>query len=389
MSMALVLSATAPRRADGADEQTTARLEVRALPSCTTREELIARVTARSRRISFTETGANLPEVRATIERGAPPGKVIGEMELVRPDGRHASRRITAPSCAEATDALALVIALTLDPTGVAVAESSAATGAPAPTSAPRATGATTSTSAPHATGSASATAPSSAPSSTAPSSNAPRAAAPAPPTPTEEPRARAADDALAAPPAPAVVRVAEPPPVPIVTRLRYGADVAGQMVSGPAPDAMWGVSIAAGVYWDRNALWSPALILSLMHTWSGNLAEAGSTAAFTLDAVTLDACPTRLQLAIAEARICATASAGRLFAEGSDTFSPASAARLVASAGGAASIGLEFGAFELSGRFGAGASLDRPSYQFVPEVFHRVAAVTLTASFGVGIRFP
>jgi hypothetical protein len=359
MSMALVLSMAAARRAEAADEQSIARLEVRALPSCTTREELVARVTARSRRISFVDTVDDIPTVRATIEAGAAPGSVIGEMEMVRSDGRRASRRITARSCAEATDALALVIALTLDPTGVAATESS--------------TGASTARGAP---------------TSVSPAAAAPAAAAPATATAAPTERPRAAEDALAAPPAPAVIRATEPP-VPIVTRLRFGAGAAAQMVSGPAPAAMWGVAIDAGAYWDRNALWSPALVLSAMHTWSGNLQELGSVAAFTLDAVELDACPTRLTVSIAEARVCATASAGRLMAEGSDTFSPASASRLVATAGGAASIELDFDRFEVSGGFGAAASLIRHSFQFAPMVFHRVAPVTLTASLGLGVRFP
>jgi hypothetical protein len=324
-------------------------------------------VTARSRRINFSDDAANVPVVRAAIgpsaDRGATASAVIGEMELVRPDGRRAMRRISARSCADATDALGLVIALTLDPAAIAPVES--------PNQGPSTT-----------TARAAAATPRTAPALQTATATATGAA------PPETPRRR---QQVPAAQAPAAVAAAEAPVtvVPILAPLRFALGVGGQMVSGPAPDALWGVSIEAAAYWDRNALWSPALIVSAMHTATGDLVESGGTAAFTLDAVTVDACPSRLTVAGADARLCATASAGRLLAEGSDTFSPASVTRLVAAAGGAASLDLGLGRFQLSARFGAAASLVRDAFQFAPLVFHRVASVTLTASLGVGLRFP
>src|SRR6476660_7034516 len=91
-----------------------ARLDVDAQPGCSTRDELIARVAARSVRIRFVTDGAGVPMMTARIEAG-PKGAVVAELTVVEPDGRRFSRQLEAPSCAAATDALALVVAITLD----------------------------------------------------------------------------------------------------------------------------------------------------------------------------------------------------------------------------------------------------------------------------------
>ena len=96
-----------------------ARLDVDASPSCSTRDELIARVAARSTRIQFVNDAAGVPALTARIEVGAR-GVVIADLTVVEPDGRKFARRLEAPSCAAATDALALVVAITLDPSAAA-----------------------------------------------------------------------------------------------------------------------------------------------------------------------------------------------------------------------------------------------------------------------------
>jgi hypothetical protein len=58
--------------------------------------------------------------------------------------------------------------------------------------------------------------------------------------------------------------------------------------------------------------------------------------------------------------------------------------------AGGTARLGMVLGGrVELRARFGAGATLWRDAFQFSPNVFHRVASVTLVGDVGVGVRFP
>ncbi|HSY38263.1 MAG TPA: hypothetical protein VLA79_02010 [Polyangia bacterium] len=355
-----------------------ARLEVQALPDCTTREEVAARVAARSRRIHFDDEQATGPTVRAVIAHG--PHGAVGELVIVQPDGRTSSRRLSAASCAEATDAIALIIALTLDPTSVS-------TSAPAPAAAGR-PGVTAPPLSP----------PQSGPTPPQPAANAPppsvaEAAPTRPPGPARSPENPPTPERQA-PPSPSAGRgptvVSSPAAPPVVTQSRFGGGATGQAIFGLAPGALPGLGVYLIAALDREALWSPALVVTGTHAWSNGLVETGGTAAFTLDALTLDACPLRLHLAPAEARACGTALYGRLGASGSHTYSQTTASRPFAAAGGALLVSLELGRlFELSGRFGASASLIRDSFAFTPAVFHRTAAVTMAAGLGLGVRFP
>jgi hypothetical protein len=325
-------------------ELAVARLEVTARAECATREELVARVAARSRRIRFVEEAGVEPAVHASIE-AAPRGGAVGALEITGAQGTTALRRISGPSCAQVTDALALIITLTLDPTAAIEPAPPAPVPAPPPAPAP----------------------------------------APAPPPPPPPPPA-------VAPPVPAEsAQPAEPPrAVPRAARVRFGAGAAAELVFGAAPRALPGFSLHALAALDRDGLWSPALILWGTHAWTDSLVEPGGTASFTLDAATLDACALRLRLAPVEARACATGMVGRLVASGSNTYVPASAARPYAAAGGALLVAVDVGSFfVVAGRFGAGASLVRDSFEFSPAVFHRTAAVTLAGSLGMGVRFP
>ena len=324
---------------------TPARLEVEALPSCSTRDELVARIVARSTRIRFVNEGAGVPELTARIEVGAK-GVVVAELRVVEPDGRKFQRRIEAPSCAAATDALALVVAITLDPSatmGDVAAGGAGSDGRSAPSEAPPP---------PHA-------------------SDAPPAEAPPPPPPRSD---------VETLPGEAVG--------PGTYRLTPGVFV--EAVAGPAPVAMPGPGAEIQAAYDRASILSPALALTFAHLWSGPLREGGGTARFTLDWIGLDACPIRLTVLRFEARACAAAAVGRLAAEGSNTYEPRSVARAFATAGATARLALLLPwRLELRGRLGAGATLWRDAFQFTPEVFHRAASATLVGDVGLGVRFP
>ncbi len=366
----LLVSVTGVAAAAGEPATANAQLVVHAIPDCTTREELAARVAARSRRIHFDDDAPG-PTLRAIIAPG-PRGGAVGELQITEPNGRSSTRRISAPSCAEATDAIALIIALTLDPTSAPSATPaphtapSAAPPAPAPAATPPAASAPAPARAGEAPGS----------SPTAPRPESSRARAPAPVVP---PPAVEANDIVVAPPVP-----------PVAARSRFGGGVAGEVVSGPGPEPLPGFGVYLVAALDRDALWSPAAILRGTHAWANGLIESGGTAAFTLDAVTLDACLLRLAASAFEARACATGLYGRLAASGSETYSPTTASRPYAAAGGALALSAAIGRLlEISGRLGGGASLVRDSFAFSPTVFHRTAAVTFSASLGIGVRFP
>ncbi len=316
-----------------------------ALPACSTRDELIARVAARSSRIRFVGDGAGIPVLTARIEV-APRGVVVADLKVLEPDGRRFQRRIEAPSCAAATDALALVVAITLDP--------SAATG--------DATGAT--------------------------GTDARSGVTDATPAPPAEPSPAAS---LAPPPpvGPETELVRETPAT-AAEGYRFTAAILAEAVAGPAPEVVPGPAIEIQAAFDRASILSPALALTFAHLWSDALNEDGGTAGFTLDLVGLDACPVRLGLSRLEARVCAAGQVGRLAAQGSNTYDPRSVSRPFATAGGTVRFAILLPwRIEVRARFGVGATLWRDAFEFTPEVFHRVASVTLVGDVGIGVRFP
>jgi hypothetical protein len=99
---------------------TTARLELRGVADCISRSELATRVAARSPRILFVEDAAISANVALVSARA---GNVVAELVLTTAGTEPAPRRIVARSCAEAADAIALMIAVTLDPTSVPTTE--------------------------------------------------------------------------------------------------------------------------------------------------------------------------------------------------------------------------------------------------------------------------
>jgi hypothetical protein len=348
---------------------TAARLEVDAPAGCATKAELISRVRARSPRVSFDDDEAALA-IRAQFST-QPSGTVTGELTLSRPGAKPATRRVLARSCTEAADALALMIAVTLDPTsaeqgdGTAVSSANGATGATAGPGAADATGG---------------------------------AGNGAPPLATSEPKGKARDGSKP-PPVPATTppesdsnEEPDAPPEPsLPSAPRFGVALAGQSFVGPAPGIMPGVAlyVLAGV--DRPALWSPALLIGLTHAWRTDVEEEGGTASFMLDAASLDACPWRVRLPRTELRPCASVLGGRLSAHGKDTRNPVGEiARPFWVVGGAALVTVDLAwHLEASARLGVGGNLVQDSFTFGSNRFHTVGPVTVAGSVGVGVRLP
>jgi hypothetical protein len=362
----LLAAASAPAAAQPHASARLARLEVDAPASCSTRDELVARVAARSTRIRFVHDEAGVPSLIARIEPAAR-GTAIADLTVVEPDGRKFSRRIEAPSCAAATDALALVVAITLDPR----AATREASGAAATATAGAAAGAGKAGDVGAAGGAMASQ----------------DGAGPGPPAAPGDGQATPEASLRGDGPAGGGGDVTEAAG-PSVRRVT--AAVAAGAVSGPAPILMPGIALEAVAAYDRPSVWSPALVLTVTRVWSGGLKESGGTAEFTLDLLGLDACPVRLALLALEARVCAAGTVGRLAARGTNTYDPRSVARPFAAAGGTIRLAVPLGSrVEVRARFGAAASLWRDAFEFTPEVFHRVASVTLVGDVGVGVRFP
>jgi hypothetical protein len=320
--------------AEATSTSTKARLDLRGPADCVSRGDLAARVAARSPRIQFVDDAGIHADVALTSAR---PGNVVAELVLATPGAEQPPRRFAARSCAEAADAIALIIAVTLDPTL-------------------KRTGGTD------------------------------RVAAS-----NEKPVDQSATDTAAAkPPAPAATVDAVAPPAAVSgasSRRHFGISVAGQTIFGPAPAVMPGIAISGMAALNRDGVWSPALFVGATHVWRDDLAETGGTASFTLDAATVDVCPLRVGGWFA-ARPCVAALVGRLSASGTNTEQASSAARPFATAGVAltASAGT---IVEVAARVGVGVTLLRDSYEFGGATFHRASTITTTASLGVGLHWP
>jgi hypothetical protein len=139
----------------------------------------------------------------------------------------------------------------------------------------------------------------------------------------------------------------------------------------------------------DRDATWSPALILGVMRVWRSGFEEPGGTASFALDAASIDLCPFKFGASALEARMCGSALFGRLSVTGTETRnSPGTLARPFALAGAAALLTLRLNStIELTSRAAVSSTLIRDSFEFAPRVFHTAAPVTVGASMGIGFR--
>jgi len=324
---------------------TKARLELRGGADCLSPGDLAARVAGRTARVQFADDAAIYARVDLTSVR---PGNVVAELILATTGAEPAPRRFVARSCAEAADAIALIIAVTLDPTlklkrnagedagGTAAKEAGTDRASPAPTN------------------------------------EAQQPEAPKPP-----PTATAVETARAP---------AQNPPAPM--RWHFGVYAAGQTVFGPAPAVMPGIGLIGMAALDRAGAWAPALFIGASHAWRSDLAEPGGSASFTLDSANVDACPLRAAAFEFVLRPCVCGLLGRLGASGSDTEGAASAARPFATAGLA--LNATFGTtVVVSARVSVAVTLLRDSYEFGGVTFHRADAITTALSLGVGLGRP
>jgi len=338
-----------------------ARLEVHAAEDCTTQNDIAARVVVRSPGVRFTNDASGLTfraEVTATRAGG-----VAGELVIAGPGSKASTRRIAARSCTEVADAVALIIAVALDSTSPSETEAayegmamSGDAGSPPPTpgSSPAAVPAPAAVAAP------------SQGATERPDSSAPRGTS-STANPSDSSSPGSFDGA----------------------RRRFGLDVELGSWFGPAPSVMPGVTVLAMAAIERDALWSPALIVGATHAWTSGQAEPGGTASFTLDVASLDACALAVRIPAVTARACGSASVGLMSASGTETRSPAAFVRPFVVAGATIHVTANLGSiFVLSARLMAGITPIRDSYEFTPVVFYQAAPMTASASLGFGARW-
>jgi hypothetical protein len=352
---ALLLLSTSLARAAEAPPATV-RLEVNALADCASSADVAKRVNARSPRIRFVDDVNT--EVTVRMEFRASSGRVATDIAFSTAAAKAWSRHLVAASCAQAAEAAALIISITLDP-------------ASGDRSRPEDVSETSSTSS-GATAGANKEGSPEASSNATPSESGDKGSPVA--SVSEVETVRATDSWRRTP-----------------TRLRYGIHFGGQVLGGAAPGVMPGLAMDAFIGLDGSTLWSPALGLGASHSWRSELPEQGGSASFMLDVLSLDACILRFQLSTLEARACGSALLGRLSAEGSKTLNPSGTVRRPFAAAGAAGIvTLRLAPiFEASARIAAGLTLVRDSFEFGASVFHTVPPLAFSATVGLGLRSP
>ncbi|MEI9937885.1 MAG: hypothetical protein WDO69_11765 [Pseudomonadota bacterium] len=338
-----------------------AHLELDADPSCTNREDLIERVRARSPRVRFVDDSSGL-SIRVRIGLAAS-GAVAADVTLTSSGTKPSIRHVPARSCTEASDAVALIIAVTLDPASVDTRVNASTAKVGAVPTAPAANSVTEAASRSDASKSDAAV-------------GSPASPGPKPPWPGPTGNVHEAIAATAR--------------TESRSRVNFGAQVGAESFVGVAPGVMPGVALFAIAGLDRPSVWSPALVLAGHHAWRTGVQEQGGSASFTLDAATLDVCPVRFRFAVLEARPCGSALVGRFAARATDTFNSAGKiARPFWVLGGAAVVTADFGGvLEASMRLAAGANLVRDSFEFSPAIFHTVPPVSAAASVGIGLRW-
>lgn len=344
-----------------------ARLDVQAEASCASSSDVAESVARRSARIRFVSDGSDVTRFRASV-RLHDKGDYAAELSVVQASGRRSSRRFVVKSCAEAVDALALVIVMTLDPESGALREGGAATGASEGGGDGRA--ATTGTA-----GSAGASARSASAGSAGSSAGTAAASSSAKQTSDDQ-----ADSGVA--PGDEGSSVTSPR-----SDLTVGAVAQG--LTGPAPSLMPGLAVQALWALERGSAWSPAARISAGYHWLAGVEETGGVASFQLPLFALELCPLRLGPAGVALRPCLLGAVGPLTASGSDTFDPQRVTRPFAALGASLIASVDLGEkLQLCGNVGLGASLIPDTFAFSPHVFHEIPGLSALFGLGVGYRF-
>jgi hypothetical protein len=353
-------------------------IELISSDGCGTSQDLVRRVMLRSQRVQLVPRANAVVIARAEIQ-GSAGGSVSATLTLIQPIGKRWSRQVRSASCDEVLDAIALVLAVIFDPT-VAIPVAPARPPPPAP---PRAR--------PQPAPEVAKRQPRPSPPETVEIA---RAAEPTPLAPLEPRVQRDAELPPMPAPAPRPDLAPEPPPQPEGAagrerKLSWLAGLGGLGSWGPTPRAIPGITLFLMLDWSRPSIWSPAAQVTAAHFESDGFAAPGGTADFALDMLGLDLCPIWLRHRRFGARLCATGAAGQLTAAGSQTSMPQSHVRPFAMLGGSAilTVELKFG-IQLRGWVAGAGPLIRDSFQFVPEVFHRVPPLVLTVGAGIGVRF-
>jgi hypothetical protein len=311
-----------------------ARLELTLPNNCGTSALFEERVRTRSDRIHFSSQETALV-VRAEISN-LENGLLRAQMTLIHPDGNVATRTIEASNCEQAIDGLALVTAVTLDP--------SALTRPPEVESVPL------------------------------PEPRAPR-------TPPNVTRALKESSQLPDATAPIERKPQE--------HLQSSLSFAAIATHGPAPDWMIGGEVAVQWTLHRASVFSPSTRIGVSYQSHNDVVATGGVADFSLTSTALDLCPIRFERSPIQLRTCAFVTAGRLNSVGRRTIEPETHHRPWGALGTSAEAAISFNRYvSLPLRGFVGFPLTRDSYQFAPSSFYHTPKTLFGISAGLAIHF-
>ncbi len=345
--------------ADEARSAVRLQLVFSAPPGCAVVEDFERQVRTRSDRIVFVEQPPR--EATARLELTRTRTAVQVSLSWTRDHGEPTTRQFSAPSCAEAIDAAALVTAITFDPSAPTVAS-------PAETP-----------------GEASQSTESDAPSAGRPNETG------------QEPEPPAADDETSGMQIPVTDagalnqrRPRRPRPAPSTpTRVQVSGTLLFEGLSGVAPASLEGLGLGASVGFGDD-FFAPQLRAARLHYLELTYPAAGGEARFELDAIRVLACPVRVGRTGYGFRPCATGLGARLTASGHDTDNPQSHERPLWLFGG--TLLAEFRPLSvllMTAQVALSFPLARDRFQFAPEQFHQVSKLVSSGGVGVGVQFP
>jgi hypothetical protein len=312
------------------------QLRVELADGCGTSARFLERLTSRLGSFRFVEQGAT-HIVRARVVAN-PNGSYRATVTLQFPDRHVSGRVVVASDCSDAIEALALITAVALDPTG--------ADGSPSPH--PRRKGADASP---------------------------PRVAAK--PSP-------AADGPITLSRA-----TAEPTPSTENRRVVLGVAFEPVVYRGISPNWLTGFDLSLRLMQRRAGAFAPSMRLSLGYAAERGIAVHGGVADFALASAQLDLCPGQALWPAAELRGCGLVHSGFIRANGRATEAPETHVRPILGLGAALELVLlPHVRWGIPVRFQLFFPTTRDTFAFDPEAFHRVSGVLFGASAGLEARF-
>jgi hypothetical protein len=319
------------------------RLEYVAADGCPDRASFEARVQAHTTRARFVDDGQGRTfELR--LGAGQSPG---GQMTVRRAGAGEGTRQVHASTCSEAADALALMVALAIDPSAVLVPPPATSASSPAPMPA-------------------------------APWESAYSVAGPPPAAP-----------AVVPPAAPDRGETAPPSQAPPARSLSLGADLV--IAQGVAPTALVGASPFVGWRSVTRSAIAPSIRAAFLRASSSEVDVTGGSATFVWTVGSVDGCILSWPRGSARVLACARVEGGTLQGTGAKIPGAHSNTRTWLAAGPLARGEWDVLApLFLEADVAALVHITADRFYFVPDTtVYEVPLVGIVASAGVGVHFP